>query len=86
MLCRGGRAGLRLRASVYTALEDVQRAENNLRLIARTGNRLFWNVSVIPDRIRLTDTAATTLTEALAGGDANRTELQLSTVARGLTR
>ncbi|HKQ99358.1 MAG TPA: TolC family protein [Pyrinomonadaceae bacterium] len=69
--------------SVYTALEDVQRAENNLKnLIAENRQSPFWNVSIIPvDSVDLTPPAVT-LTEAMAEAIANRTELQQSTTAR----
>jgi HAE1 family hydrophobic/amphiphilic exporter-1 len=68
--------------SVYTALEDVQRAENNLKnLIAENRESPFWNVSIIPtDSVDLTP-PTTTLDEAMDAAMANRTELQQSTVA-----
>ena len=68
--------------SVYTALEDVQRAENNLKnLIAENRQSPFWNVSVIPtDSVDLTP-PLTTLDEAMTAAMANRTELQQSVVA-----
>ena len=68
--------------SVYTALEDVQRAENNLKnLIAENRQSPFWNVSIIPvDSVDLTP-PVTTLNEAMTAAMANRTELQQSTVA-----
>jgi HAE1 family hydrophobic/amphiphilic exporter-1 len=68
--------------SVYTALEDVQRAENNLKnLIAENRQSPFWNVSLIPtDSVDLTP-PATTLDEAMTAAMANRTELQQSAVA-----
>jgi outer membrane protein len=68
--------------SVYTALEDVQRAENNLKnLIAENRESPFWNVSIIPtDSVDLTP-PATTLDEAMDAAMANRTELQQSAVA-----
>jgi HAE1 family hydrophobic/amphiphilic exporter-1 len=68
--------------SVYTALEDVERAENNLKnLIAENRQSPFWNVSIIPtDSVDLTP-PATTLDEAMTAAMANRTELQQSAVA-----
>jgi HAE1 family hydrophobic/amphiphilic exporter-1 len=68
--------------SVYTALEDVQRAENNLKnLIAENRQSSFWNISIIPtDSVDLTP-PATTLDEAMTAALANRTELQQSAVA-----
>jgi HAE1 family hydrophobic/amphiphilic exporter-1 len=69
--------------SVYTALEDVGRAENNLKnLIAENRQSPFWNVSIIPtDSVDLTP-PATSLDEAMTAAMANRTELQQSMVAR----
>jgi HAE1 family hydrophobic/amphiphilic exporter-1 len=67
--------------SVYSALEDVQRAENNLKnLIAENRQSPFWNVSVIPtDSVDLTPPAVT-LTDAIETAIANRPELQQSQV------
>jgi HAE1 family hydrophobic/amphiphilic exporter-1 len=67
--------------SVYTALEDVQRAENNLKnLIAENRQSPFWNVSIIPtDSVDLTPPTIN-LNDAMAAAMANRTELQQSTV------
>jgi outer membrane protein TolC len=69
--------------SVYTALEEVQRAENNLKnLIAENRQSPFWNVSLIPvDSVDLTP-PATNLNQAMEAAIANRPELQQSTVAR----
>lgn len=67
--------------SVYTALEEVQRAENNLKnLIAENRQSPFWNVSIIPtDSVDLTPPTIN-LSEAMTAAMANRTELQQSTV------
>jgi outer membrane protein len=69
--------------SVYTALEEVQRAENNLKnLIAENRQSPFWNVSIIPtDSVDLTPPVFT-LKEAMDAAMTNRTELQQSTTAR----
>jgi outer membrane protein TolC len=69
--------------SVYSALEDVQRAENNLKnLIAENRQSPFWNVSIIPaDSVDLTPPAVN-LNEAMDAALANRPELQQSTAAR----
>jgi len=69
--------------SVYSALEDVQRAENNLKnLIAENRQSPFWNVSLIPvDPVDLTPPVAN-LNEAMDSALANRPELQQATVAR----
>jgi HAE1 family hydrophobic/amphiphilic exporter-1 len=73
--------------SVYTALEDVQRAENNLKnLIAENRQSPFWNVSVIPtDSVDLT-LPTINLDEAMTAAMANRTELQQSAVVGEINR
>ncbi|HEY0380070.1 MAG TPA: TolC family protein [Pyrinomonadaceae bacterium] len=69
--------------SVYSALEDVQRAENNLKnLIAENRQSPFWNVSLIPvDPVDLTPPVVS-LNEAMDDALAKRPELRQSTVAR----
>lgn len=69
--------------NVYSALEDVGRAENNLKnLIAENRQSPFWNVSIIPtDSVDLTPPSIN-LNEAMDTAMANRPELQQSTVAR----
>ena len=69
--------------SVYSALEDVSRAENSLKnLIAETRRSPFWNVAVVPvDQVRV-EPPAVTLAEAFAAALANRQELKSSDVAR----
>ena len=71
--------------SVYSALEDVGRAENNLKnLIAENRQSPFWNVSVIPtDSVDLTPPSID-LTDAMATAMTNRPELQQSDVARAI--
>jgi HAE1 family hydrophobic/amphiphilic exporter-1 len=73
--------------SVYTALEDVQRAENNLKnLIAENRQSPFWNVSIIPtDSVDLTPPTIN-LNDAMAAAMANRTELQQSAVVSEINR
>ncbi len=69
--------------SVYSALEDVQRTENNLKnLIAENRQSPFWNVSLIPvDPVDLTPPVVS-LNEAMDEALAKRPELQQSTLAR----
>ena len=69
--------------NVYSALEDVGRAENNLKnLIAENRQSPFWNVSVIPtDSVDLTPPSVD-LAEAMNAAMSNRSELQQSDVAR----
>ncbi len=69
--------------SVYSALEDVQRAENNLKnLIAENRQSPFWNVSLIPvDPVDLTPPVVG-LNEAMNEALTKRPELQQSTLAR----
>jgi outer membrane protein TolC len=69
--------------SVYSALDDVGRAENNLKnLIAENRQSPFWNVSIIPtDSVDLTPPSVD-LTDAMSTALENRPELQQSTAAR----
>jgi HAE1 family hydrophobic/amphiphilic exporter-1 len=69
--------------SVYSALEEVERAENNLKnLVAENRQSPFWNLSIIPtDSVDLTPPSIN-LSEAMDTAIANRPELQQSTVAR----
>jgi outer membrane protein TolC len=69
--------------SVYSALEEVERAENNLKnLVAENRQSPFWNLSLIPtDSVDLTPPVIN-LNEAMDTAIANRPELQQSTVAR----
>lgn len=71
--------------SVYTALEDVNRAENNLKnLIAESRNDSLWTVSIVPtDSVEL-DTPNTTLPAALSLALQNRPEIELSAVAKDI--
>jgi outer membrane protein len=68
--------------SVYSALEDVTRAENNLKnLIAVNRQATIWNVSLIPtDSVDL-EPPVVSLDEAMTAAITNRPELQQSNVA-----
>ncbi len=69
--------------SQFAALEDVNRAENNLKnLIAEDQKSEFWNVSVIPtDQVDLT-LPNVSLTDAMKAAIENRQELKQSDLAR----
>lgn len=69
--------------SLFTALEDVSRTENNLKnLIAEDRNAPIWTESLVPtDNVELT-LPNVTLPDALKTAMANRPELQQSNVAR----
>jgi HAE1 family hydrophobic/amphiphilic exporter-1 len=69
--------------SVYSALEDVSRAENNLKnLIAKDRRDEFWDVQLIPtDPVDL-NAPPVALTEAMEAAMVNRPELKQSDVAR----
>jgi outer membrane protein TolC len=69
--------------SVYTALEDVSKAENYLKnLIAENRQAQIWTVSIIPtDPVDLS-APTTSLPEAMNAAISNRPELQQSDVAR----
>jgi HAE1 family hydrophobic/amphiphilic exporter-1 len=69
--------------SVYTALDDVNRAENNLKnLVAENREAPLWNVSIIPvDAVDLVPPEVT-LPDAVRAALQNRPELQSSDVAR----
>jgi HAE1 family hydrophobic/amphiphilic exporter-1 len=69
--------------SVYSALEDVTRAENNLKnLIAENRQSPLWNVSLIPVDTVDVEPPAVSLDDAMTAALQNRPELQQSTVAR----
>jgi outer membrane protein TolC len=69
--------------SVYTALEDVGRAENNLKnLIAENRQSPFWNVSIIPTDSVDVAPPVISVTEAMETAMTNRPELQQSNAAR----
>ncbi len=68
--------------SVYTALEDVSRAENNLKnLIAEDRNAALWNLSLVPtDAVDLTPPIIP-LEDAMQAAIENRPELKQSDAA-----
>ena len=70
---------------VYTALEEVGRAENNLKnLISQNRNMPIWNESVIPtDSVEL-DVPRTNLTEALSLALENRPEIDVNNVQKDI--
>lgn len=65
--------------SVYSALEDVSRAENNLKnLIAENRNAPFWNLSLVPtDAVDIVPPAIS-LEDAMQAAIDNRPELKQS--------
>jgi HAE1 family hydrophobic/amphiphilic exporter-1 len=67
----------------FSALEDVNRAENNLKnLIAENQKAKLWNLSIIPtDEADLT-LPQVSLTDAMTGAMQNRQELRQSDLAR----
>ncbi|MBV9957873.1 MAG: TolC family protein, partial [Acidobacteria bacterium] len=69
--------------SVYSALEDVSRAENNLKnLIAEDRNAPLWSSSIVPtDAVDLVPPAIT-LPDAMQAALENRAELKQSDVVR----
>jgi outer membrane protein len=69
--------------SVYSALEDVTRAENNLKnLIAENRQSSLWAVSLIPTDAVDLEPPVVNLDDALTEALQNRPELQQSNVAR----
>jgi outer membrane protein len=73
--------------SVYSALEDVSRFENNLKnLIAENRQSKFWNVSIIPtDPVDL-EPPAVSLPEAMDAALENRPELKQADVVAEINR
>jgi HAE1 family hydrophobic/amphiphilic exporter-1 len=71
--------------NVYTALEEVGRAENNLKnLISQNRNEAIWSESVIPtDSVEL-NVPRTSLTEALTLALENRPEIEVNNVQRDI--
>src|SRR5436190_7751585 len=69
--------------TLYTALEDVSRAENGLKmLIAQNKNAAIWTSSIVPsDSVDLTPPDIT-LPDAMKLAMENRPELQQSNLAR----
>ncbi|MGI8734248.1 MAG: TolC family protein [Pyrinomonadaceae bacterium] len=70
--------------SLFIALEDVSRSENNLKnLIATDPQSQIWSVSLIPtDSVELTPPPTVSLDDALRAALENRPELQQSSLAR----
>lgn len=69
--------------SVYSALEDVTRAENNLKnLTAENRQSPFWNISLIPTDAVDIEPPVVSLDDAMNAALQNRPELQQSNVAR----
>ncbi|HEX8164029.1 MAG TPA: TolC family protein [Pyrinomonadaceae bacterium] len=68
--------------SVYSALDDVNRAENNLKnLIAEDRTSQVWGVSLVPtDTVELQRPPVATLDDAVAAALKGRPELQQSDV------
>jgi len=71
--------------NVYTALDDVNRAENTLKnLIAENRAAPIWNASIIPtDSVDL-DVPNTTLPEALDLALQNRPEIEINNVQKDI--
>jgi outer membrane protein TolC len=67
--------------NVYTALEDVSRAENNLKnLMAENKADALWSESIVPTDSIDIDAPRTTLTEALTLALQNRPEIEINKV------
>jgi len=73
--------------SLFSALEDVSRAENSLKnLIAENQHSEIWKLSLVPtDSVDLA-APSITLPEAMKAAMDNRPELQVSTVARDINQ
>jgi outer membrane protein TolC len=69
--------------SLFSSLEEVSRAENNLKnLVAENRQAELWNLSIVPtDSVELV-IPAISLPEALTSAMENRPELQQSNLAR----
>ncbi len=76
-----------LEQNVYTALEQVNRAENLLKnLISGNSEDQIWNEALVPtDSVKL-DAPRTTLTDALALAFDNRPELESNQVAEDINK
>jgi HAE1 family hydrophobic/amphiphilic exporter-1 len=73
--------------SLFSSLEEVSRAENNLKnLIAENRQADIWNLSIVPtDSVELV-TPQISLPEALQSAMENRPELQQSDLAREINQ
>jgi outer membrane protein TolC len=68
---------------VYSALEDVSRAENSLKnLIAENRQAQLWNVSILPTDAVDLHAPIISLADAMKGAMENRPELQQSALTR----
>ena len=73
--------------NVYAALDDVNRAENNLKnLIAESKNDSLWSFSIVPTDTVDLDAPVTTLPEALDAALANRPELEINETQRDINQ
>jgi len=73
--------------NVYAALDDVNRAENNLKnLIAESKNDSLWSFSIVPTDTVDLDAPTTTLPEALDAALANRPELEINETQRDINQ
>jgi len=73
--------------NVYAALDDVNRAENNLKnLIAENKNDSLWSFSIVPTDTVDLDAPTTTLPEALSAALENRPELESNEVQRDINQ
>lgn len=71
--------------NVYIALDDVNRAENNLKnLIAENRNAELWNKSIVPTDPVEINAPVVSLQEAMNAAMDNRPELQQSDVAKAI--
>jgi len=73
--------------SLFTSLEEVSRAENNLKnLIAENRQAEIWDLSIVPtDSVDLSPPTVS-LPEALKSAMENRTELQQANLAREINQ
>ncbi len=73
--------------TLFTSLEEVTRAENNLKnLIAENRNAEIWSLSIVPtDSVDLA-TPQVSLPDALKTAMENRPELQVSNLAREINQ
>lgn len=73
--------------NVYTALDEVNRAENILKnLIAENKNDSLWSSSIVPTDAVDLDAPNTTLPEALDAALGNRPELESNEVQRDINQ
>lgn len=73
--------------NVYVALDEVNRAENNLKnLIAENKSDALWSSSIVPTDAVDLDAPNTTLPEALDAALGNRPELESNEVQRDINK